>query len=336
MKKEYSIAITVIVGVALLVFGYNYLKGRDLFQKENIYHGVFDNAGGVAAATPLMLNGYKVGQVLRGKLLFDGTNRVVMTFQINEDDLKIPKDSRIQIVSDLLSTGTQLVLGTSAEMAVRGDTLQGVTSPSLTASLGAQIDPIKQKAEAMLGSVDSVVTAFQLILNPSTIANIDSSFVSIRETLHNLSGASKRLDALIAAESATLDITLKNLASVTGNLEQNNDELSRIFSNLDSLTSALADGRVDTVLQGISEAASSLKGVMNGIEQGQGTLGQLAKNDSLYNNLNSSMAELDLLLEDLRVNPNRYVTIFGKKDRLPKLSDADIKRITEAYEKQKK
>lgn len=336
MKKEYSIAITVIVGVALLVFGYNYLKGRDLFQKENIYHGVFDNAGGVAAATPLMLNGYKVGQVLRGKLLFDGTNRVVMTFQINEDDLKIPKDSRIQIVSDLLSTGTQLVLGTSSEMAVRGDTLQGVTSPSLTASLGAQIDPIKQKAEAMLGSVDSVVTAFQLILNPSTIANIDSSFVSIRETLHNLSGASKRLDALIAAESATLDITLKNLASVTGNLEQNNDELSRIFSNLDSLTSALADGRVDTVLQGISEAASSLKGVMNGIEQGQGTLGQLAKNDSLYNNLNSSMAELDLLLEDLRVNPNRYVSVFGKKDRLPKLSDADILRIQEAYEKQKK
>lgn len=336
MKKEYSIAITVIVGVALLVFGYNYLKGRDLFQKENIYYGVFDNAGGVAAATPLMLNGYKVGQVLRGKLLFDGTNRVVMTFQINEDDLKIPKDSRIQIVSDLLSTGTQLVLGTSAEMAVRGDTLQGVTSPSLTASLGAQIDPIKQKAEAMLGSVDSVVTAFQLILNPSTIANIDSSFVSIRETLHNLSGASKRLDALIAAESATLDITLKNLASVTGNLEQNNDELGRIFSNLDSLTSALADGRVDTVLQGISEAASSLKGVMNGIEQGQGTLGQLAKNDSLYNNLNSSMAELDLLLEDLRVNPNRYVSVFGKKDRLPKLSDADILRIQEAYEKQKK
>lgn len=97
---------------------------------------------------------------------------------------------------------------------------------------------------------------------------------------------------LIAAESATLDITLKNLASVTGNLEQNNDELSRIFSNLDSLSGALADGRVDTVLQGISEAASSLKGVMNGIEQGQGTLGQLAKNDSLYNNLNSSMAEL--------------------------------------------
>ncbi|QQR85706.1 MAG: MCE family protein [Flavobacteriales bacterium] len=336
MKKEYSIAITVIVGVALLVFGYNYLKGRDLFQKENIYHGVFDNAGGVAAATPLMLNGYKVGQVLRSKLLYDGTNRVVMTFQINEDELKIPKDSRIQIVSDLLSTGTQLVLGTSAELAVRGDTLVGLTSPSLTASLGAQIDPIKQKAEAMLGSVDSVITAFQLILNPSTIANIDSSFISIRETLHNLSDASKRLDALIAAESATLDITLKNLASVTGNLEQNNDELSRIFSNLDSLSGALADGRVDTVLQGISEAASSLKGVMNGIEQGQGTLGQLAKNDSLYNNLNSSMAELDLLLEDLRVNPNRYVTIFGKKDRLPKLSEADIKRIQEAYEKQKK
>lgn len=336
MKKEYSIAITVIVGVALLVFGYNYLKGRDLFQRENIYHGVFDNAGGVAAATPLMLNGYKVGQVLRSDLLFDGTNRVVMTFQINEDDLKIPSDSRILIVSDLLSTGTQLVLGTSPDLAERGDTLRGVTSPSLTASLGAQIDPIKQKAEAMLGSVDSVLTAFQLILNPGTINNLDSSFVSIRETLKSLQDASKRLDALIAAESLTLKATLQNLESVTGNLEKNNDELSHIFTNLDSLTSALADGRVDTVLQGISEAASSLKGVMNGIEQGQGTLGQLAKNDSLYNNLNSSMAELDLLLEDLRVNPNRYVSVFGKKDRLPKLSDADILRIQEAYEKQKK
>ena len=336
LKKEYSIALMVIGGAALLWFGYSYLRGRDLFQKENVYHGVFNNASGVTTASPLTLNGFKVGQVLKAKLLFDGTNRIVLTFQINEDDLRIPKDSRIDIFSDLLSTGTQLILGTSPEFAEPGDTLLGSLQPSLTQSLGAQIDPIKQKAEAMLGSVDSVLTAFQLILNPGTINNIDSSFVTIRETLVSLRDAAQRLDALIAAESTTLRATLQNLESVTGNLEKNNDELSHIFSNLDSLTSALADGRVDSVLQGISEAASSLKGVMNGIEQGEGTLGQLAKNDSLYNNLNSSMAELDLLLEDLRVNPNRYVSVFGKKDRLPKLSDADILRIQEAYEKQKK
>lgn len=330
IKKEYSISLMVLGGVALLFFGYSYLKGRDLFQKENIYHAVFTNASGVTTASPLTLNGFKVGQVLKSELLYDGTNRVVITFQINEDDLRIPKDSRIDIFSDLLNTGTQLLLGTSTEYAQHGDTLLGTSQPSLTASLGAQIDPIKQKAETMLGSVDSVLTAFQLILNPGTINNIDSSFVTIRETLLNLRDAAQRLDALIAAESTTLKATLQNLESVTGNLEKSNDELSHIFSNMDSLTTSLADGRIDTVLQGISEAAGSLKGVMNGIEQGQGTLGQLAKNDSLYNNLNEASRELDLLLEDLRLNPNRYLSIFGKKDKLPKLSDSDVERIKQS------
>ena len=333
MKKEYKIALMVIGGTALLFFGYSYLQGRDLFQKENIYHGVFNSTSGVTTATALTLNGFKVGQVLESNLLHDGTNRVVLTFQINEDDLRIPKDSRIDIFSDLLSTGTQLIMGTSAEFAEHGDTLLGTSQPSLTASLGAQIDPIKQKAEAMLGSVDSVLTAFQLILNPGTIKNIDSSFVTIRETLLSLSKAAEHLDDLIAAESTTLKATLQNLESVTANLEKSNDALSHIFSNMDSVTSSLADGRIDTVLQGISEASASLKGVMNGIEQGEGTLGQLAKNDSLYNNLNEASRELDLLLEDLRLNPNRYLSIFGKKDKLPKLSDSDVKRIQQGIDR---
>ncbi|MFZ1686030.1 MAG: MlaD family protein [Flavobacteriales bacterium] len=333
MKKEYSIALMVLGGSALLFFGYSYLKGRDLFQKKNIYCGVFTNASGVTTSSSLTLNGFKVGQVLKSELLYDGTNRVVLTFQINEDELRIPKDSRIDIFSDLLSTGTQLILGTSTEFAEHGDTLLGTSQPSLTASLGAQIDPIKQKAEAMLGSVDSVLTAFQLILNPGTIKNIDSSFVTIRETLLNLRDAAQRLDALIAAESTTLKATLQNLESVTANLEKSNDALSHIFTNLDTVTTSLADGRIDSVLQGISEASTGLKSVVNGIEQGQGTLGQLAKNDSLYNNLNEASRELDLLLEDLRLNPNRYLSIFGKKDKLPKLSDSDVERIRQSIDR---
>lgn len=336
IKREYSITALVLGGVGLLIFGVNFLKGLDLFQKRNVYHAVYNNVAGITSASPVYFNGFKVGQVIKTALLPNSSGYVVVSFQINEDGLPIRKDTKVQIYSaDLFSRALQMELG-RGQLAEAGDTLIGDVQLSLTDAVSAQIDPLKAKAEGMISKVDSVLNAFQMLLNEKAIGDIDSSFTSIRHVLESLSRTAERLDRLVAVESVTLSATLKNLETVSGTLARNSDEMDHIFTNLDTLSTELARGRLRRILDEMAQASTELKNVAVRIGNGEGTMGKLMKDDSLYTNLNSASRELDLLLEDLRVNPNRYFSVFGKKDRLPKLSDADIERIGKVLDEEKK
>jgi phospholipid/cholesterol/gamma-HCH transport system substrate-binding protein len=322
-------------GVALLVFGLNYLKGIDLFQRRNIYYAVYNSIDGITQTSPLMYHGLKVGQVLETELLENGS--IAVTFQVNEAQLRIPRDSHVKIYSaDLFTKAAQIVAGTSTEMASAGDTLIGDKELGITESVSAQIDPLKRKAETMMASVDSVLSSVNVLLGQQNRRELDASFMNMRQTLESLNRSAKRLDDLLASQTGNIGATLGNLRLVSDNFAKHNQALGHIFTNLDSLTSALNDGRLDKALLGMSEASIQLKDVLSKVKNGEGTLGALVHNDSLYRNLNMASHELDLLLEDLRVNPGRYMSIIGRKDRTPKLSDADIQRIKDAYSRSTK
>lgn len=336
LNRQYSIALMVIAGILLLIFGLNYLKGLDIFQKNNIYHAVYGDVSGINDATPVLFHGYKVGQVVGTDMLGDGSGRIAVTMQINEDRLKLTKDSRAELFSaDLFSRAVRISLGQGAP-AEAGDTLLGGAELSLTESVGAQIDPLKRKAEGMLASVDSVLTALQLILNENARGDIDASFTNLRATLENINSTTHHLDQLMARESQRISSILANVDQVTGNLAANNERISSILANMDSATAALANGRLEQMMANIEATSNDLKATMARINEGEGTLGKLMTDDSLYNNLASATREMDLLMEDLRLNPHRYLSIFGRKDRLPKLSKSDIERIRAAYPPEEK
>ncbi|MBL7963700.1 MAG: MCE family protein [Flavobacteriales bacterium] len=335
LKREHSIAVIVLVALALLAFGLNFLKGIDLLQRRNVYHVMYANAQGLGDASPLLYKGLKIGQVQQLQLAEDGSGLIQVTYQVNQRSLFIPKDSKVIISGDLFGKWAILEPGVSKEPAEVGSFLEGNTQPSLTESVAANIDPLKRKAEGMIASVDSVLTSLQAILNPGTIGDIDSSFTSVRRTLETLERTAKRVDDLVAAESMALRATIENMEKLSRSLADNRDEMDRIFSNLDTLAASLASGRMDRALENMAQASDQMKTLMERLNSGQGTMGKLMTNDSLYNNLTAASAELDLLLEDLRVNPNRYFSVFGKKDRLPKLSDADVKRIQQAMQEQR-
>ncbi len=331
IKKEYSIAGLVLGGIALLVFGVNYLKGLDLLEKRNVYHVVYRDVSGVTSASPVFFNGLKVGQVIKTEMLPNGSGLIAISFQLNERNLPLPRDSKVEIYSaDLFSRALRVVQGDSVVMASPGDTLFGDTQLSLTDAVGQQIDPLKAKAESMIANIDSVLNSLQQLMNEKAVSDIDSSFTSVREALSTLSHTAKRLDQLVAMESVTLSTTLRNMEKVSGTLAENSDELDRTFNNLDTLSAELAKGRLKKVLDELAQTSAELHKITAGINSGEGTMGKLVKNDSLYTNLNEASRELDLLLEDLRLNPNRYFSVFGKKDRLPKLSDSDVLRIRDA------
>lgn len=337
-KREYRIALLVIGGGLLLAFGVNYLKGLDLLSKRNIYHAIYPDAGGMVESNALQYNGTKVGQVVGVRLMRDGSGRVVISYQIEENWLRIPKDSRFTLGGDLFGKWAILNMGRSSDFAQAGDTLQGDAQLSLTEGFAAAVDPLKQKAEGMLASVDSVLTSLQLILNDSARRDIDASFASIRATLESFNRSAERIDDMIADERATIQAVLNDIKQVTGNLVKYNAAIAHILVNMDSITTSLADGDLDRIKGDLAATTGQLRQAMERIERGEGTLGALMKNDTLYRNLESASRELDLLLEDMRLNPNRYVhfSLFGRKDRLPKLSDSDVDRIQKALEEDKR
>ena len=331
IKRQYSIALMALGGIALLIFGLNYLKGLDLLAGRNTYVAVYDDISGVNDATPVLFHGYHVGQVVSSEMMPNGSGRIAVTFQINERGLKLTKDTHADIFSaDLFSRAVRITLGAGVP-AERGDTLIGGAEMSLTESVGSQIDPLKRKAEAMIAGVDSVLTALQTVLNPNARRDIDASFTNLRSTLENICSTTAKLDGLIAKESLQISSILGNVDQVTANLAANNDHLTHIFANMDSATAALANGRLERMMADMEATSKELKELMAGLKRGEGTLGKLMTDDSLYVNLNAATHQMDLLMEDLRLNPHRYLSIFGRKDKLPKLSNSDIERIRQAY-----
>jgi len=321
----------VIAGIALLIFGLNYLKGKDLLKRGHIYYAVYPDISGINDATPVLFHGYKVGQVLGSEMLGDGTGRIALTLMIHAKQLKLTKDSKADLYSvDLFSRGVRITLGSGAP-AVSGDTLLGGAEMSLTESVGSQIDPLKRKVEALFASADSLLNSMQVILNPKARHDIDASFTNLRGTLENINSTTARLDALIAKESGHVSGILTNADKVGANLAASNQRITNILANMDSATAAFANGRLERMMADLEGTSKELKELMAGLKSGKGTLGKLMVDDSLYNNLNAATHQMDLLLEDVRLNPHRYLSIFGRKDKLPKLSRSDIERIREAY-----
>ncbi len=333
IKREYSIALLVLGGIGLLIFGVNYLKGLDIFKQRNVFHAMYSDISGINESTPVYFNGFRVGQVIDTELVGDGSGLIRVSFQIDEDRLSVPADSKVQIYSaDLFTRSLKLIRGESKEMARPGAILEGEAQLSLTDAVSTQIDPLKQKAESMIANVDSVLTRLQLILNEDARDDIDAGFTSIRKTLDALHRAAERVDALILKESNSISGIIHNLEDVTQNLVNYNTEIVRILENMDTVTTTLARGDLDRMLSDLNESSAKLKTVMTRLEAGEGTMGAILRNDTLYQNLESASRELDLLLEDLRMNPKRYVNIsvFGRRDRDPKLSRTDVERIKDA------
>lgn len=331
LKRQYTIALMAIGGIILLIFGLNFLKGLDLLSGRNVYHAVYTDVSGINDATPVLFHGYKVGQVIGTDMVPDGSGRIAVSFQVSEKRMRLTTDTRVEIFSaDLFSRAVQLIVGNGPE-AFPGDTLVGNAELSLTQSVGAQIDPLKRKAEGMLASVDSVLSALQLILNENARGDIDASFNNLRATMENINSTTRGLDELITTQTKHINAILSNLDTLSGTLVANKGHLENIFSNLDSATAALANGRLERMMANLESTSNDLKATMDKINGGQGTLGKLMTDDSLYNNLNAASHQMDLLLEDIRLNPHRYLSIFGRKDKLPELTGSDIERIREAY-----
>jgi phospholipid/cholesterol/gamma-HCH transport system substrate-binding protein len=205
------------------------------------------------------------------------------------------------------SKAVDLDLGVSAELAVNGDTLATSLEASLRDEVNKQVQPIKNKAENLLSSIDSLVVAIQTVFNESAVENLTSSFNDIRLTFANLQSTTSNIDTLVDQESNRISSILENIDSLSYTLKQNRKNISTILQNFETISDSLAKSDIPGTFTRANRSLDKLEAILAQIESGEGSLGMLLHNDTLYMEVTKSAEELNLLLEDIRLNPKRYV-----------------------------
>lgn len=310
ISREIKVGILFLVSLALLIWGYNFLKGKNIFKKERVFYAVYNDIDGLTKSNIISIQGLKVGQV--NDVYFDQSNigKIIVELAISSD-FPIPKNSIARIFSSGLmgSKEVTIVIGNQKELALNGDTLLSEIEGSLKDEVNRQVQPLKKKAEELMSSIDSMVTIFQTIFNSNARNDLANSFDNISKTLHNLQHSSSKMDTLITDEADRLSSIIGHIESISKNLDENEGNITNILANFSNMSDSLAKADVAGTFSSVRQSMNDLQQIMQRISNGEGTVGKLLKNDSLYFHLEKSASDLNRLLEDIKLNPKRYVKI---------------------------
>ncbi|RZK43203.1 MAG: MCE family protein [Pedobacter sp.] len=315
IKNETKVGVLAAFAIALLIIGYNFLKGNDVFSNDTVLYARYSHVDGLGVSKPVLINGYQIGRVDQLALQPNGT--IIATLKI-KGKYDIPNNSIARLESTDLLGGKAIVmeLGNSRDYAVDGDTLNANVEKGLMET----VQPVQKKAEQIIVKMDSILTSVNSILNPNFQKSVDKSFTSIAATLGSLEATSKKVDALVGSESSKLTNILSNVEQITNNFKNNGARIDAILTNLNTVSDQVAAMNFKQTVDNANKAMADLQSVINDLKGGKGSLGKLLNDEEMYNNLNSASKNLDNLMIDLKANPKRYVhfSVFGggnKKDK---------------------
>ena len=304
LSKELRIGMLVVISIVVLVWGINYLKGSNLFDSSRTLYALYGNIGGLQEGSSITVNGFKVGVVKKISLLTDKNYSLLVALSI-EDNINIPSNSVSKIVNEDImgSKGISLVLGDSNINAEQGDTLASNMDRSLKEEVNKQILPLKNKAEQLIGSIDSIVTVITSVLSKDARESLTKSLVSLDNTFTTMSQTMTKVNKIV-------DQNDERISSIIKNLEANNDEITNILKNFSELSDDIAKSNIKTTLASLNEISKK-------ISDSEGSLGMFINDKDLYLNLEKSSKELEALIKDIKLNPKRYVgfSFLGGKSK---------------------
>ena len=301
-SREVKTGILAVIAIVILIFGYSFLKGKNLLDSSRKFHAVYADVEGLSQSSAVTINGLKVGQVNRIDFL-DNTGILLVTFSV-DSDFQFSKNSLAQIYGGGLIGGKSLAIVPDYEsriIAKTGDTLPSDIEEGIMELVNERLTPLQVKVERVIVSADSLLTAFNEVLNPETRNNIAATFDDLSETVRSFKNTATSLNGIVAGNSKKLDRTFTNLDEMSGNFNKFSDTLAQV--DLSGMTKNL-----ENVIADFEQLSSNLN-------DGKGTAGKLLNDDKVYNNLDRATKQLEELLQDLKLNPKRYVhfSLFGKK-----------------------
>ncbi|GEQ86469.1 organic solvent ABC transporter substrate-binding protein [Patiriisocius marinistellae] len=305
LSREVKTGILAIGAILLFIFGYSYLKGTNLLEKTRTFYVKYDNVEGLAKSAPVTVNGLIIGKVTDIDYVSD-TGKLVVEFSVEEEEFQFSKQSTINIYSTGLIGGKALSIVpeyASRNMAQRGDTLLGSSEDGMLTAVTKALGPLEKKVNGTLATMDSLLISFTKLLDDETREDLQGAIKKLNATMGSLNGASNSLDGLLRNNSDKLDRTFTNL-----------DEMAVNFNQLSDSLAQLETGKLVTEFQTV---ISRFESIASGLENGEGSVGKLLKDDKLYENLEGASRQLEQLLQDVKLNPKRYVhiSVFGKKNK---------------------
>jgi phospholipid/cholesterol/gamma-HCH transport system substrate-binding protein len=309
-KTEAKIGIIVLSTIALVIWGINFLKGRNVIKRSDVYYAVFNDVAGLKMSGAVTLSGFKVGMINSIEFMDGRLDQLVVGFVINSS-YEIPRNSIAQIYNnDILGSKViRIIPSNENEYCQYGDTLLGRVDPDMISKIQDKFTPLIESTNNAIKSIDTLITSVNQILDPLTqkklqaaINNLESSTASISKQF---------------SPGGKLDKTFTSLQAFTLMLDNNKEKLGNAFSNLENITDSIANANLTQTISNINATFTQSQILLEKINKGEGSIGLLATNDSLYNNLVLVSGNLSVLLEDMKQHPKNYIhfSVFGRKEK---------------------
>ncbi len=310
VSNETKVGVLTISALTILILGFNFLKGKDIFKKPHKIYAVFSDLGSLSKSNEVKINGYVIGSVYELTALDDSVSGIVATINLTKDVI-IPKDSKAYISAPLIGSSFLVIEKGKNDTALRsGDTLATRVDYSILDDVKAQFSPTLAKVRNSLDTLDMVLG------NVNKVIGFENR-VNLQQTLANLNRASSALNGLLDNQTGPLARTLNNASELTEELKKNTDNINKTISNAKTASEKLAALEIQPTIDSLKSTISLLKAAVTKISSKDGTLGALISDKTLYNKLNDAILSLEITLDDLRAHPKRYVnlSIFGRKDK---------------------
>ena len=307
ITRELKTGIVAVSVIALFIWGYNFMKGINIFDGPiKTYVTEYNNVQGLNTASVVTINGVDVGKVIDIKFNKDPEKRgqLIVEFSV-EADFEFSKNSIAKIYSTSLMGGKSLAIVPSyeGEMAKPGDFLLGEIESDIFSSVTEKLNPLQAKVENVIVSADSLMTGLTDVLDTKSRENLKLSIAKLNTTISNFENISKSVDQLIKNNEEKLGKTLENTELMTNNLAK--------------LSDTLVNANLGLTIKNLEATVTNLNKILASVNEGNGTLGKLLKDEEMYNNLTNASKEMEELLREMKLHPKRFVhfSLFGKKDK---------------------
>jgi phospholipid/cholesterol/gamma-HCH transport system substrate-binding protein len=312
LTREIKTAILVITSILLFIWGYSFLKGRDLFTSYVTLYAEYETVEGLTTSAPVTLNGLVIGKV-NNIIIVESSGKLLVELQI-KTDFPISKSSVAAIYEPGFIAGKQIAIEPNIKdksVSVDGQRLKGEIRLGLTETVGNKLVPIQEKLEKIIGNADVLISGLNNVLDKKAQEDLGTSLGELSATMKQFHKASVSMNTILD----------KNKAQITGVVANFN----KISDNFSKISDSLNKADLGRTVKSLNETLAKVDEIMNDLNSGNGTMGKLLKDEALYNNLNKTSQELELLLQDVRLHPTRYinVSLFGKKDKPYKAPNKD-------------
>ncbi|MBL7748128.1 MAG: MCE family protein [Chitinophagaceae bacterium] len=310
ISNETKVGILTISALTLLILGFNFLKGKDILKKRKKIYASFNDLGSLSKSNEVKINGYVIGSVYSLDVKDKNMSGIVATINLTED-VNIPRDSKAMISSPLVGSSYIVIeKGTDTVFLKPGDTLKTRVDVGILDDVKAQLTPTLTKVRSTLDSLNTIFSSINGLINSDAKSNL-------QQTLANLNRASSALAGLMDNQTGPLAKTLNNATAITQSLKENTDDITATIGNAKKASEKLAALELKPTIDSLNAMISTMKAVVAKMSSKDGTLGALINDKTLYNKLNDAILSAEILMDDLRTNPKRYVnlSIFGKKDK---------------------